>query len=79
MVYAFSYVKDDGTMYCQMMRCSSSYAIHILEAYAKHSKGITQEDLSSCVELINVTEHVDPVKQVTFTGKTLSVCIQNDQ
>ena len=79
MFYGFSYVMTDGTMLCQLMCCSSEQAIKIIREYARHCPQISPEDLQSCVELINGTSEVDPLKQVTFTGKTLSICIQSDQ
>lgn len=79
MIYSFSYIKEDGTVYCQMMRTSKKDACHILDTYAKLGSGeISDSDLFESKQLINNTDSVESHKQVTFCGKTLSVCIQSD-
>lgn len=80
--YSFTVLFKDGSMYTQTMQTFPSLAKTVLEAYrymrnGSDLQGVSDEDFIACIQLIDSGLPEIKHEQKTYSGKTLSICIQS--
>ena len=78
--YSFTVKFKSGEMYTQTMQTFPSLAKSVLDAYRymrNDLEGVSDEDFIACTQLIDSGLPEISYEQKTYSGKTLSICIQH--